>query len=174
MPQVALDTSFLISFADPERPNHPVALEYYHHCRARNIPMWLSVIAAGEFHVKQPAAHLPLHTLRLLPYNLPHAMRAAEFRRALDDGDESVAKEKRTVIVNDLKIIAQAHEEGIPFILTEDEATLTRVLERLRKKKIAFIHTLLLKDGFIPSRLTEPSQPELPLLHRSSGKKIRL
>jgi hypothetical protein len=32
MIQVSLDTSFLISFADPDRPNHTVAVDYFRHC----------------------------------------------------------------------------------------------------------------------------------------------
>jgi hypothetical protein len=62
MIQVSLDTSFLISFADPERANHAVAVEYFRHCLASRIPMWLSVVAAGEFEVGQPVSDLPLKT----------------------------------------------------------------------------------------------------------------
>jgi hypothetical protein len=36
--QVSLDTSFLITFADPGRPNHAVALEYFRHCLTQRIP----------------------------------------------------------------------------------------------------------------------------------------
>jgi predicted nucleic acid-binding protein len=35
MIQVSLDTSYLISFADPARPNHAVAVEYFRHCLAQ-------------------------------------------------------------------------------------------------------------------------------------------
>jgi predicted nucleic acid-binding protein len=42
MIQVSLDTSFLISFADPDRPNHAVAVDYFRHCLAQQIPMWIA------------------------------------------------------------------------------------------------------------------------------------
>jgi hypothetical protein len=89
MIQVSLDTSFLISFADPSRPNHAVALEYFRHCLAERIPMWISVVAAGEFEVGQPVADLPLQNFRIQPYNLPHAVRAAALVRAMRDERES-------------------------------------------------------------------------------------
>ena len=51
MLQVSLDTSFSITFADPGRLNHPVAVDYFRQCLAQRIPMWLSAVAAGEFEV---------------------------------------------------------------------------------------------------------------------------
>ncbi|HTD66197.1 MAG TPA: hypothetical protein VK846_06655, partial [Candidatus Limnocylindria bacterium] len=84
MLQVSLDTSFLISFADPNRPHHAVAVEYFRHCLAEKIPMWISVIAAGEFEVGQPISDLPLQNFRMQPYNLPHAIRAATLFRAME------------------------------------------------------------------------------------------
>jgi hypothetical protein len=83
MIQVSLDTSFLISFADPDRPNHGVAVDYFRHCLAQRIPMWISVVAAGEFEVGEPISDLPLQNFRIQPYNLPHALRAAALFRAL-------------------------------------------------------------------------------------------
>lgn len=54
MIQVSLDTSFLISFADRTRKHHSIAKDYFNHCVEKQIPMWISVIAAGEFEVRQP------------------------------------------------------------------------------------------------------------------------
>ena len=83
MIQVSLDTSFLISFADPDRPNHAVAVDYFRHCLAQQIPMWISTVAAGEFEVGQPVSDLPLQNFRVQPYNLPHAIKAAALFRVL-------------------------------------------------------------------------------------------
>ena len=49
--------------------------------------MWLSTVAAGEFEVGQPVSDLPLQNFRIQPYNLPHAIRAAAFFRALRQDD---------------------------------------------------------------------------------------
>ena len=163
MIQVSLDTSFLISFADPERTNHAVAVEYFRHCLASRIPMWLSVIAAGEFEVRQPVSDLPLQNFRIQPYNLPHAIRAAALFRALPLVDAAHPEDRRPIVINDLKILAQAEEENIPVILTEDRNTLWRRAERLREGEHAKVRVLLLTDGFTPGRLGNPAQGEFPL-----------
>lgn len=163
MLQISLDTSFLISFADPNRANHPVAVEYFRHCLAQHIPMWISTVVAGEFEVGQSVSDLPLQNFRIQPYNLPHAIRAAAFFRALREESSGELRDRRPVIINDLKVIAQAEEEGISVILTEDENTLARLAERLLKRGVSSGRVMLLKDGFTPGRLANPAQGEFPL-----------
>lgn len=158
MIQVSLDTSFLISFADPDRENHAVALEYFRHCSAQRIPMWISTIAAGEFEVGQPISDLPLQNFRIQPYNLPHAIRAAALFRA--QRDEEPGEDRRPIIINDLKILAQAEEDGIPVVLTEDAKTLSRLSARLNKNGTLAVRVLLLSEGFTPGRFKQPDQNE--------------
>ena len=146
MIQVSLDTSFLISFADPDRPNHTVAVDYFRHCLAQRIPMWISVVAAGEFEVGQPVSDLPLQNFRIQPYNLPHAIRAASLFRALREDTTEQTEERRPIIINDLKILAQAEEDQIPVILTEDANTLSRIASRLRQRNVVSVRALLLTD----------------------------
>lgn len=160
MIQVSLDTSFLISFADPDRENHAVALEYFRYCSAERIPMWISTIAAGEFEVGQPIIDLPLQNFRIQPYNLPHAIRAAALFRA--QRSEESGEDRRPIIINDLKILAQAEEDEIPIILTEDAKTLSRLAEQLKKKGAVAVRVLLLSEGFTPGRLKQPDQNEFP------------
>lgn len=162
MIQVSLDTSFLISFADPDRPNHTVAVDYFRHCLAERIPMWISVVAAGEFEVGEPVSDLPLQNFRVQPYNLPHAIRAAALFRTLREEATATTEDRRPVIINDLKIIAQAAEDQIPIILTEDANTLSRLAARLRQRGVVSVDVLLLKEGFTPGRLEYPAQGEFP------------
>lgn len=163
MIQVSLDTSFLISFADPERAHHAAAVDYFRHCLAQSIPMWLSTVAAGEFEVGQPVSDLPLQNFRVQPYNLPHAIRAASLFRALRKEGTPLPEDRRPVVINDLKILAQAEEENIAVILTEDKNTLFRLSERLRAGGHSAVRVLLLADGFTPGRLETPAQEEFPL-----------
>jgi predicted nucleic acid-binding protein len=160
MIQVSLDTSFLISFADPDRPNHTIAVEYFRHCLAQRVPMWISTVAAGEFEVGQPIGDLPLQNFRIQPYNLPHAIRAAALLRALREENTGSTEDRRPVIINDLKIIAQAEDEQISVILTEDTNTLSRIAKRLRQRGILSTRVILLTDGFTPGRLETPDQGE--------------
>jgi hypothetical protein len=125
--------------------------------------MWISVIAAGEFEVGQPVSDLPLQNFRIQPSNLPHAIRAGALFRALHDDSIERAKGTRAVIINDLKIIAQAQEDQIPIILTEDANTLSRLVTRLRSLNQITGNVLLLTEGFTPGRLANPAQDELRL-----------
>lgn len=163
MVQVSLDTSFLITFADPARPHHPAAVDYFRHCLTQRIPMWLSTIAAGEFEVKQSVSDLPLQNFRIQPYNLPHAIRAAALFRANREDASSQIDERRPIIINDLKILAQAEEEEIPVVLTEDRNTLSKLAGKLRSNGSAKVRVLLLAEGFKPGRLETPDQDELLL-----------
>ena len=162
MIQVSLDTSFLITFADPERPNHAVAVEYFRYCLAQRIPMWISTVVAGEFEVGQPISDLPLQNFRILPYNLSHAIKAALLLRKLRE-EAAPVEDRRHIIINDLKVIAQAEEEQIPVVLTEDENTLTRIVARLNKPGFVSVSSVLLKDGFTPGRLENPAQREFQM-----------
>jgi predicted nucleic acid-binding protein len=163
MIQVSLDTSFLISFADPSRANHAAAVEYFRHCLAQRIPMWISTVAAGEFEVKQSISDLPLQNFHILPYNLPHAIRAAALFRSLGEGRAVAGDDTRRIIINDLKIIAQAEEEQIPVILTEDANTLSRIVTRLRQQNASSVRVLLLTEGFTPGKLANPDQGEFTI-----------
>lgn len=163
MLQVSLDTSFLISFADPDRTNHAVAVDYFRHCLAQQIPMWLSTVAVGEFEVRQSISDLPLQNFRIQPYNLPHAIRAAALFRAIREDPTHSEDDRRPIIINDLKILAQAEEERVPVILTEDRNTLSRLTDRLRERGKVDARVLLLAEGFTPGRLETPAQDELRL-----------
>lgn len=72
-------------------------------------------------------------------------------------------EERRPVVINDLKIIAQAAEENIAVILTEDRNTLSKLAERLRTSGQSQVRVLLLTEGFTPGRLVSPAQDEFPL-----------
>jgi predicted nucleic acid-binding protein len=161
MPQVSLDTSFLISFANPTRDNHATAQAYFRHCVERGIPMWISTVVAGEFAVKQSFTDLPLKQFLLQPYNLTHALTAADFVRAIKE--MATETDRRTVVINDLKILAQAEREEIKVVLAEDKNTMWRLATSLREKGKLNARVLLLKDGFTPGKLENPDQEELAL-----------
>jgi len=48
-----LDTSFLITLANPARPQHETAKRYLRECIQRQIPLYLSTIVVSEFQVRQ-------------------------------------------------------------------------------------------------------------------------
>jgi hypothetical protein len=72
-----------------------------------------------------------------------------------------VDEANRSVVRNDLKILAQAQIEECSIILTEDANTLTRWAERLRGSDHCRVSSILLRDGFRPAELKNPDQKTL-------------
>ncbi len=139
-----LDTSFLITLANPARPQHEVAKQYVRECVRRQIPLYLSAIVISEFQVKQAINDLPLRNFVVLPFNVDHAMRCGILIRELqrDRADDRVR------VKDDFKLIAQCDCEGISHLLSEDESTLVKYLGRAKGSGRPVTQAVLLKDGF--------------------------
>lgn len=144
MSAILLDTSYLISLADPARAHHKTAVSYLREALKRGVPLYLSAIAASEFQVKQAVTDLPLRNFEVLPFNIDHAMTAGLLMQDLkrDAGDD------RSAVKDDVKLIAQAICESLTHILTEDAQTLVKYLGRLNKSGISGVKPILLADGF--------------------------
>jgi predicted nucleic acid-binding protein len=56
---IFLDTSFLISLVDGNRPNHTIAAQYYKLLIEQQSPMVFSAIVAAEFSIRQSITDLP-------------------------------------------------------------------------------------------------------------------
>ena len=153
-PSVLVDTSFLISFADGGRKHHAVAMEYHRYLLENSIPIYLSCLVAAEFAVRQPITDLPLRTFRVLPFNLPHAIRAA----ALDFKELRKGEDARAIVKEDVKILAQAAVENIGHVLTEDAQTLYRYCEQLRTAGKISTKAIKLVDGFDASWFIDGGQ----------------
>lgn len=151
---ILVDTSFLISLVDSKRTHHLVAGQYFRLALEQRAPMFLSAIVASEFAIKQPLTDLPLRQFRILPFNIPHAVKAADLWRQFDrdDGDS------RAVVRDDLKLLAQADKESISIVLTEDAKTLHKYCDRLRQQGVLRTRTILLANGFDSSGLREDGQ----------------
>ena len=140
-----VDTSFLISLADPARPNHAAAISYFREALHRGVPLYLSAIAASEFQVKQAVTDLPLRNFVVLPFNIDHAMTAGLLMREVQQRDPG---DRRDVVKEDVKLIAQAICESVTHVLTEDERTLARYVQRFNSSGQSSLRVVLLADGF--------------------------
>ena len=157
-PSVLLDTSFFISLVDSNRANHNVANQYYKLLLEQSIPIYFSAIVAAEFGIKQPITDLPFKNFRILPFNIPHSIEAARIWNLLDGRDSG---DNRSVVRDDMKIIAQALHEKIPFILTDDAKTFYKYCERLRSSNNLNIRAIKLVDGFDTSVLRPDGQKNI-------------
>lgn len=160
MASVLLDTSFLISLVDRKRRNHGVAKQYYRLMLETEIPIYFSAIAAAEFGIKQAITDLPLGHFHVLPFNITHGQEAAGLWNALGSRDPG---DRRHVVRDDTKLIAQASHEAIEFICTEDASTLYKYCERLRNKGDIQTRAIKLQDGFDSSAFSNDGQRGLQL-----------
>ena len=144
MSAILLDTSYLITLVDSSRKHHEVAEAYLPESLRRGVPLYLSVIAASEFQVKQDVADLPLRNFELLPFNIDHAMQAGLLMRGL----QRDATDIRDAVKDDVKLIAQAICESLTHILTEDAKTLVKFVHRFNDARECNLKSILLADGF--------------------------
>lgn len=157
---VLLDTGFLISLVDRNRPHHETAAQYYRLMLEQQVLMYFSAIVAAEFSIKQPITDLPLRNFRSMAFNIPHGIEAGRLWNLLGNRDDGDA---RHVVRDDVKLIAQARHEGISFILTEDASTLHKYCERLKAAGATHTKAIKLADGFDPCALREDGQKGLAL-----------
>jgi hypothetical protein len=155
-----LDTSFLITLVNRQRPNHETAKQYFAYMLQNGVPMYLSTIAAAEFGIKQAITDLPLGDFRILNFDMTHGQQAARLWNALKSRDEG---DSRVAVRDDVKLMAQAEREKIDFILTEDSSTLYKYCERLRSARQIQTCAIALKDGFDASAFNEGRQRDLEL-----------
>lgn len=97
-----------------------------------------------------PLQIFPLKKFQHIPFNIPHSTEAARIWNLLGGHDNG---DNRSVVRDDVKIMAQALHEGISFILTEDASTLYKYCERLRVLHKLNIRAIKLADGFDSSAL---------------------
>ncbi|MGH7956588.1 MAG: hypothetical protein ACREH8_06210 [Opitutaceae bacterium] len=119
--------------------------------------MYLSSIAASEFQIGQPVADLPLHRFVILPFNLAHAVAAAELnfkRQPVSPGTT------RDALKDDYKLLGQARVERLAFLITEDAHTLYRYCQELRRTGDVPTRAIKLVDGYDRSHFDPASQRE--------------
>lgn len=146
---VLVDTSYLITLYDDGRPNHKTAKTYFKYLLENKIKIYLSTIVISEFQQGQSVVDLINNGKYIvLPFNYEDAIKSAELAFNLggqnrSQGGETAAKQK-----DDIKIMGQAEQKKIDFILTEDESTLTRYAGRLSGAGIFSPKIIKMSDKF--------------------------
>ena len=157
-----LDTGFLISLVDRNRPCHQAARSYYKYFLETSVVMLLPTVVVAEFSIVQPATDLPLRNFRVLPFNFLDAVKCAElnahhYRQHLANAGQ------RDSVKDDFKIIAQTVVQNARLLITEDETTLCKYCERLRADKKIEFRVVKLSRGFDEAQVNEDGQrPLLP------------
>jgi hypothetical protein len=162
---VLLDTSFLITLADPRRERHPVAKNFYKHFLSSRMPMFVSAIVIAEFCIKQKLETLPLEQLILVPFSHEDAVQAASFDfKSLRNGAEN----DRQSLKDDIKIIGHAHARDLGYLITDDESTMFEYCEVLRKQGRTHLRGIKLQNGFSLERFSPDGQKDFPIVMEST------
>lgn len=151
---VVLDTSYLISLADPNRDNHETARRYWQHFMEEHIPVFLPTIVVSEFYVRQEVPPDILQCCVILPFNWEDATRSAklDFKQFTGDGASRVA------VKDDIKIIAQAAVCDALCVISDDADTLLRYLDQLKTSSVVAVRPVSLHDPFDRSHFDATGQ----------------
>jgi len=155
---VLLDTSFLITLLSRQRPHHKTAKRYYRYFLENGYTLFLSTIAVSEYCLKGTIDDLPLKRLRILPFNLNHAVQSGK----LNFTKHRLESDSRNVIKDDFKLLAQCAVETMSLLLTDDGNTLFRYAQRLARESALELRCVKLQDGFDVSLINESGQREFP------------
>jgi predicted nucleic acid-binding protein len=157
-----LDTGFLITLVNRNRPSHQAARNYYKCFLDHSVVMLLPTVVISEFSIVQPVTDLPLRNFRVLPFNFLDAVKCAELNAhhyRLQMGNTG----QRDSVKDDFKIIAQAVVQGARLLVTEDETTLCKYCERLKSDAKIEFRVVKLSGGFDEAQVNEDGQrPLLP------------
>ena len=113
---VLIDTGFLITVFDDQRPNHLTALSMYQFFIEHAFTMYLSSIVVSEFCVRGDIQQLPLSNFLPLTFDFYDGTLTGKinFTNFLAQGDD------RTSVKDDIKLVAQMVKNGISYFATED------------------------------------------------------
>jgi predicted nucleic acid-binding protein len=151
---VFLDTSFLITLADPGHDRHAVAKRFYQEFLTQRMPLAVSAIVVAEFCVRQSLATLPLQQLILIPFTHEDAVVAAslDFKRFQQPG------RNRQALRDDLKVIGHAKARNFGYLITDDADTMFAYCEELRRGGILDLRAIKLQSGFSLEPFTADGQ----------------
>ena len=141
---VALDTSFLITLAGPDRGHHQTARRYWRHFIEQKIPVYLPSIVVSEFYIRQEIVPEILRACIILPFNWDDAVEAA----SLDFSQVARGGVSRDALKDDVKIIAQAIVKDAAWIITDDSKSLYKFANDLRAAGQAAVRPIKLEDAF--------------------------
>lgn len=159
MPNVILDTGFLISLINKDRPEHEAAKSYYKYFLENEFLLLVPTIVVSEFSIKQPFDDLPLHNFTILPFNYGDAVSCGElnafyYRKKLKVG-------QRDAVKDDFKIIAQAKEQDVTYLITEDANSMKPYCEELAQEGKIDFRVVPLSEGFDISFINDDGQTEI-------------
>lgn len=142
MTNILPDTSFCIRLLKKDEALHPNAVDYFKYFLDSKIEMYLSSIVISEYCVKDDIAHLPLSTMKIIPFDFFDGKTAGEFHAILLNNRTLVHGIERIVVKDDCKLIAQIFNRKIDAYITKDRKSFTQIINPLQQAKMFSIELL--------------------------------
>lgn len=128
---VMLDTSFCIRLMNNTDPLHQSALDYFKYFLQEKISMHISTIAIAEYAVGDNPDNLPLKNMQIETFDFIDSKAAGSFHAEIRKHKGSIPGFERSVIANDVKILAQIGTKKIDAIITKDSKSKSKYVEPL-------------------------------------------
>jgi predicted nucleic acid-binding protein len=140
---VFCDTGFVICLLDKSNKLHDNAVGYFRFFLEHGYTLRMSTIAVAEYCVKGNIEDIPLKNILLSPFNAFHASEAGKCGKLLYDARSkgALVVNARILILNDVKMMAQAECEGAEYYLTADSNSKNMYNLLHNKGKITFDFT---------------------------------
>lgn len=118
---ILIDTSFFIRLLNDRDLLHQNAMGYYKYFLQNQFTLKTSTISVAEYCVKGRLDQLPLKDLKIVPFNIDHALRAGDLARIVFEEKDTLSLPDRRIIPNDTKLFAQADvDEQVQKFATSD------------------------------------------------------
>ena len=165
---ILVDTGYLINLSDyKNRDNGQVALSYQEYFINNQFNLLLSSIVVAEFHQRQDIKDiLKLKVFKALPYNINDAVATASILEQYPRGKANNIRSSatsRAEFKDDYKIIGQAENNKVDFIITNDVSTMARYATNLNELGIISTKVIKLKDGFRESYFNNGQEALMPV-----------
>jgi len=152
---VFLDTSFLITLANPSAEFHGEATTFFKYFLKERVPMGVSSIVVGEFSVKQKWSTMPQDQFITESFSHSDAIASAELDFAAYKSPTG-APGGRQSLKDDFKIIGHAHARGYQHLITRDRETMMKYCTDLLQSGRTKLHPIDLSLGFSKSIFGAP------------------
>ncbi len=153
MNSVLVDTSFCIRLLKSNDPFHENVKNWFEYFLNQKIDIYLSTIAISEYSVKDdPINLLALQTFKILEFDFEDARTSGKFTNLILQNSEIREIEKRSVVINDIKLIAQVHNREIDAYISKDRKSFSKIIENLKKEtdlNFIFIDLTVPKNEFL-------------------------
>jgi len=130
---VLLDTSFLVRLMNVKDEHHKTVRSYFEYFVNYHVAMYVSTISISEYAIISHPDYLKyLQTFKIIDFNYIDAIKSGQYATILK-GKKKFTKNGRSIVINELKLLAQIDNRKIDAIVANDQKMKIKVIDPLKK-----------------------------------------